>query len=166
MKEEDIESVVEIERACFSIPWTKKAFTDEIKKNKFAIYVVACIEDKVIGYGGMWKIIDEGHITNIAVHPNFRGIKAGSAIVNTLIKIANQKNIKYMTLELRVSNKAAYELYKKFNFKPEGIRKGYYSDDNEDAVIMNNYNPKPKEIHGNGRASKNSPQNHGGGSST
>lgn len=143
MKEEDIDKVFEIETACFPIPWSKKAFIDEIKKNKFAVYVVACKDDKIVGYGGMWIVMNEGHITNIAVHPDYRRMKAATGIVNTLIKIANHNNVDYMTLELRAGNKSAYELYKKFGFRPEGVRKGYYSNDGEDAIIMNIYDPKP-----------------------
>ncbi|AOY75731.1 ribosomal protein S18-alanine N-acetyltransferase [Clostridium formicaceticum] len=132
----DIPSVIEIEKQCFPIPWTRGAFETELKKNKLAIYRVATWENQVVGYGGMWFIVDEGHITNIAIHPNFQGRGIGEAIVRALMEEANIKRIYRMTLEVRKSNLIAQNLYKKLGFISCGIRPGYYSDNGEDALIM------------------------------
>jgi len=132
----EIEDVWEIEKLCFSIPWSLKAFMMEVEENKCAYYVVAKREEKVIGYGGMWIILDEAHVTNIAVHPNFRRQGVGEAIIRNLMEKAVQLGIDKMTLEVRVSNHVAQNLYRKVGFKEAGIRKGYYTDTNEDALIM------------------------------
>lgn len=132
----DIPSVVEIEKRCFSVPWTKGAFETEIKKNKLALYLVAFMEDQVVGYGGMWMIIDEGHITNIAVHPDFQGKKVGEGITRALLEEAAARKLYRVTLEVRKSNIIAQNLYKKLGFVACGIRPGYYSDNGEDALIM------------------------------
>lgn len=135
MKEADIEEVLEIENACFSTPWSKDAFKLEIK-NKFAHYVIAKVDGKIVGYGGIWLIIDEGHITNIAVKKEFRDMKVGSHLLKALIELSKERNITSMTLEVRESNIAAQRLYEKYGFKEVGLRKAYYSDNNEDAMIM------------------------------
>lgn len=124
-----------IENLSFSIPWTKDAMEKELL-NKFAKYVVIKLNNLVVGYGGMWLILDEGHITNIAVHPEFRGIGAGKKIIEALIDECKKNNINSLTLEVRASNYVAKNLYTKFGFIEEGIRKNYYNDNNEDAIIM------------------------------
>ncbi|XOQ17377.1 MAG: ribosomal protein S18-alanine N-acetyltransferase [Sporanaerobacter sp.] len=136
MREEDIDEVLEIERTSFTTPWSKEAFTLEITKNMLAKYVVAEIEGKVVGYGGIWLIIDEGHVTNIAVHEKYRGLGVGKKIMEALIDICSDRNIVAMTLEVRKTNEIAKSLYTKYGFKEYGIRPGYYSDNNEDAIIM------------------------------
>jgi ribosomal-protein-alanine N-acetyltransferase len=133
---EHINDIMTVENLSFSIPWSRDAFIEEITRNKFAIYISAKLDDKVVGYGGMWKVIDEGHITNIAVHPEFRGNKIGSALLEELLTIAKNEGINKLTLEVRKSNLVAQKLYSKFGFLVEGMRKGYYSDNNEDALIM------------------------------
>ncbi|SDJ93621.1 ribosomal protein S18-alanine N-acetyltransferase [Natronincola ferrireducens] len=132
----DIDDVVEIEKRCFPIPWTRGAFETELRKNKLALYFVGLWRGKVVGYGGMWLIIDEGHITNIAVHPDYQGRKVGEAIVEAIIEEAKARRIYRITLEVRKSNDIAQNLYKKLGFITCGIRPGYYSDNGEDAMIM------------------------------
>lgn len=132
----DIDGVMEIEYASFAIPWSREAFEEELTNNKHAIYIVAKQDNKVIGYGGMWKVLEEGHITNIAVHPDFRRMRVGYAIVEALTQIAKNKGIDSMTLEVRENNIAAQGLYRKFGFEVVGRRKKYYADNNEDALIM------------------------------
>lgn len=132
----DVPQVMEIERSCFSIPWSEEAFETEIDKNKFARYVVVEADGKVAGYGGMWLIVDEAHITNIAVHPEERGKGYGDLIVKALIAEAEKEKIGQMTLEVRVSNYIAQNLYRKYGFEACGIRPEYYGDNHEDAVIM------------------------------
>lgn len=133
---DDIDLVLEIEVLSFRIPWTRDAFISEIKDNKLASYVVAKLDGKVVGYAGMWKIIDEGHITNIAVHPDVRRKKIAARMVGMLIEIAKNSDIGKLTLEVRESNSLALNLYKKFGFEVLGVRKKYYADNNEDALIM------------------------------
>ncbi|MGB9679638.1 MAG: ribosomal protein S18-alanine N-acetyltransferase [Thermoanaerobacteraceae bacterium] len=139
MTREDVDEVIEIEKLSFSTPWSKEAFITEVTKNSCARYVVAEIDGRVVGYGGFWVVVDEGHITNIAVHPDFRSMEVGTRIMESLIEIAKKSGISAMTLEVRASNIIAQHLYSKFGFKPLGRRKNYYQDNNEDAIIMWKY---------------------------
>lgn len=132
----DVDDVLEIEKKCFSIPWTREAFAMEIKKNKLSRYIVVQEDHQVVAYGGMWMILDEAHITNIAVHPEYRGKGYGKRIVKALIDRAREEGIFKITLEVRKSNEAALNLYKKYGFKACGIRPRYYQDNGEDGVIM------------------------------
>ena len=132
----DLEEVMDIEHRCFSVPWSKEAFQMEVEKNKFARYIVAEFETKIVGYGGMWMIMDEAHITNIAVHPDFRGRGFGDQLVEGLIHAAHGEGIQRLTLEVRKSNVIAQNLYKKYGFTLCGIRSRYYKDNEEDAIIM------------------------------
>ncbi len=131
-----VDDVMVVENLCFSIPWSKEAFIQEVTENRFAIYIVALYQNTAVGYAGMWKVFDEGHITNVAVHPEFRRYKIGSRLLENLIQIAKDEGITGMTLEVRKSNFPAQLLYSKYGFKPAGIRKNYYADTGEDAVIM------------------------------
>lgn len=136
MKEADIGAIVEIEKGLFTTPWPEEAFLTEIKENKLAQYFVVEVDNEIVGYGGLWHIIDEGHITNIGVKEEFRGRGLGGKILEALIYYCRIKNIKSMTLEVRKSNIIAQNLYKKYGFVDCGIRPKYYGDNNEDAVIM------------------------------
>ncbi|WP_265446400.1 ribosomal protein S18-alanine N-acetyltransferase [Acetivibrio straminisolvens] len=133
---EDIDDVMIVEKLSFTIPWSKNALIEEVLNNRMAIYITAKIKGKAIGYAGMWKIFDEGHITNIAVHPEYRENGVGSRLVEKLVSIAKEQGIVKMTLEVRKSNAAAQSLYFKYGFREQGCRKGYYSDNGEDAIIM------------------------------
>jgi len=135
MKSDDIANVVEVENNSFDIPWSKESFENELK-NKLAMYLVAKVEGKAVGYVGVWKIFDEGHITNVAVHPDYRGQGIGKSLISELLYLCENEGINSLTLEVRKSNIVAQNLYKRFGFVEEGIRKGYYSDNNEDAIIM------------------------------
>lgn len=136
MTEAHLDGVMVIENLSFKIPWSRNAFVDELTTNQMAVYVVAVSGKETIGYGGLWRILDEGHITNIAVHPEFRRCGAGSLIMEKLLEICDMDGIRSLTLEVRKSNIAAQKLYQKYGFKAEGVRKGYYSDTGEDALIM------------------------------
>ncbi len=131
----DLESILALEHKCFSIPWTRGMFEDELL-NPDAIYLVAEVSGNICGYAGMWKILDEGHITNIAVHPDFRRKGYGCALVDSLISFARNNDIIAITLEVRPSNSAAISMYERFGFVSCGRRKNYYADNNEDALIM------------------------------
>lgn len=135
MESRDLDSIVEIEQKSFSIPWSRLMFEDELF-NPNARYLVTEAEGKVVGYIGFWKILDEGQITNIAIHPDFRGLGYGRALITAMIEKAQEMEIHAITLEVRKSNMVAISLYESFGFKTAGIRKNYYSDNNEDALIM------------------------------
>lgn len=136
MKIEDVEDILVVENLCFPVPWLKESFIQELSNKSLTRYICAKTEGRAIAYAGMWKIFDEGHITNIAVHPEYRKKGIGGMLVYHLINIARQENIKKMTLEVRKSNIAAQRLYFKYGFEIKGVRKGYYSDNGEDAIIM------------------------------
>ena len=135
MKEEDIDSVLEISSLSFSIPWSKDSYIQELT-NPIARYLVAKIDNKIVGFVGTWIVLDESHITNIAIHPNYRKQGIGSSLLEAFLKYCKSQGCIAFTLEVRNSNKAARTLYEKYNFKQEGVRKGYYEDTKEDAIIM------------------------------
>ncbi|WP_042454591.1 ribosomal protein S18-alanine N-acetyltransferase [Neobacillus dielmonensis] len=136
MREEDIDQVLEIEHASFTLPWSREAFYNELHNNKFAVYIVLEHGDKVIGYCGVWIVLDEAHITNVAILPEYRGRKLGEAMMRKLMTTAREMGAKSMTLEARVTNYVAQSLYRKMGFQNGGIRKNYYSDNQEDALVM------------------------------
>jgi len=138
MREEHIDRVCQIESDSFSVPWTRRAFEDEMK-NKLAIYIVAVDDNEVIGYAGMWHVVNEGHIVNVAVKEERRRQGVGALLIERLIGIAVENEMIGLTLEVRMSNAAGQRLYHKFGFKPEGIRRKYYADTGEDAIIMWKY---------------------------
>lgn len=131
----DIDGILEVENKSFTTPWSKTMFEDELY-NLNAHYLVIEVMGKIVGYVGFWKIIDEGHITNIAVHPDYRGAGHGKALISALIQKAKEMGIIAVTLEVRKSNVVAISLYESFGFVSSGVRKNYYSDNNEDALIM------------------------------
>lgn len=136
LKLEHMDEIMKVENLSFTIPWSRNAFEDEVTRNKFARYVAAKYGGKVVGYAGMWKVCDEGHITNIAVHPEYRNAGIGSLLLGRLVDIARAEGVARMTLEVREGNIAAQSLYMKFGFVSEGIRKSYYADNGENAIIM------------------------------
>ncbi len=136
MREKDLDRIMEIEESVFTTPWSREAFLLEMTRNLLAKYIVAEIDNKIIGYGGIWLIIDEGHITNIAVDEEYRGLGAGKRLIEGLINLCSDRGVRAMTLEVRKSNLIAQRLYEQYGFIKSGIRPRYYSDDNEDAVIM------------------------------
>lgn len=133
---EHIEDLVILENLSFKIPWSRQSITEEITQNKAAVYFCAETGEKAVGYAGMWQVCDEGHITNIAVHPEFRNSGVGSALMEALLHAAGERGIVALTLEVRRSNLSAQALYRKYGFEDGGMRKAYYADNNEDAIIM------------------------------
>lgn len=136
MKEEDIDQILVIEHASFTTPWSREAFYNEINNNKFAVYIVIEDDKKVIGYCGAWIVMDEAHVTNVAILPEYRGKKLGEALMRKMMSVAREMGAKSMTLEARVTNHVALSLYRKLGFQNGGIRKNYYSDNQEDAIVM------------------------------
>lgn len=132
---DDVDEVYTVEEDCFVDPWSKDSIRKELK-NDLARYLVAEIDDKIVGYVGVWFVVDEGHITNVAVHSDYRGKKIGDRLVKEMVELCKENNLVAMTLEVRTSNTVAQNLYRKYGFKMGGIRKEYYSDNKEDAIIM------------------------------
>ena len=135
MEEKDLEQVVAIEEASFSMPWSKAAFLESMHHPSH-VYVVACEGDTVCGYCGMWGIAGEGQINNVAVRSDMRGRGTGFAIVEFLIQEGEKQGLEAFTLEVRESNVAAIRVYEKAGFKNAGIRKDFYDRPKENAVIM------------------------------
>ncbi|MBA4538593.1 ribosomal protein S18-alanine N-acetyltransferase [Bacillus aquiflavi] len=136
MTVDDIDKVLQIEQASFTLPWNREAFYHEMVHNQFAVYVLLEVDKHVVGYCGCWIIVDEAHITNVALLPEYRGKKLGEALMRQVMLIALQKGAKTMTLEVRVSNETAQNLYRKLGFQNGGVRKSYYTDNREDALVM------------------------------
>ena len=137
MDESHANGVYELSKECFAIPWTLESINNELN-NPLAKYVIAqdLSTGEVVGFVGVWIIAGEGDITNIAVSSKYRKQGIASNLLIKLFDVCKTFNCEDITLEVRVSNIPAQNLYKKFNFKEEGIRKEYYSDNGEDAIIM------------------------------
>lgn len=133
---DDVERVSELEQLAFPTPWPAEAFFNELTINKHARYIVAEADGEVVAYCGMWMLLDEAHITNVAVHPRYRGKGIGERLLRQMMSRALAEGGKKMTLEVRPSNRIARRLYEKLGFSERGIRKKYYSDNDEDAIIM------------------------------
>lgn len=136
MEEKDIDKIIEIEKEAFATPWSRESFLAEIRDNLLAYYLVAEMDGKVVGYGGIWLILNEGHITNIAVKEEYKGNGIGNHLLEGLILYCIKNGIENMTLEVRESNIIAQNLYRKYDFISSGKRPNYYSDNSEDALIM------------------------------
>jgi len=135
MRTEDVPRVMEIERECFATPWHESAYMTELS-NRSAYYVVACIDSRIVGYAGMWVIMDEAHITTLGVSRDCRGLKIGEQLLVALLDEAISRRARRATLEVRQSNVIAQNLYKKYGFLPAAVRRGYYTDNHENAIVM------------------------------
>jgi len=135
MTKEDLSGVLEVSSLSLKESWNIDSYSSELS-NPLAKYLIAKVNNQIVGFAGVWVIIDEGHITNIAVHPNFREKGIGTTLLQSLIDHLEDWGCNSLTLEVRSSNDAAKGLYKKFGFLEEGIRKKYYNDNDEDALIM------------------------------
>lgn len=136
MTAQDIPAVLEIERRSFATPWPREAYTHELDHNRTAVYLVARQDEAAVGYAGMWVVMDEAHITTIAVDPPLRGLGIGERLLIGLIDRAIERGARWIQLEVRQSNMVAQRLYHKYGFREVGIRRHYYSDNGEDAVVM------------------------------
>ncbi len=132
----DIDSIIAVEKESFSTPWPRQAFVDELTRNIVSYYIVMEQHGEVVGYMGMWIIVDEAHITNIAVHPKARRQQIAETAVSLMKLLAKERGALRMTLEVRKSNVAAIALYEKLGFVSYGLRKNYYIEPVEDAIIM------------------------------
>ena len=131
----DVDGMYAIELDTFSVPWSREAIAAELE-NPCARYLVAQKDGEVVGYAGMWLVIDEAHVTNVAVRRDMRGMGLGAQLMEKLIQLAADSGMIWMTLEVRRSNKVAQSLYHKFGFIDVGYRKRYYEDNQEDALLM------------------------------
>ena len=132
----DLPAVHDIERASFSTPWPDDAYRAEIQTNRLATYLVARSGETLVGFAGIWLMVDEAHITTFAVHPDWRRQGIGERLLLTLLDVSLARHAREATLEVRLSNVAARRLYEKYGFRPVGLRPRYYSDNGEDALIM------------------------------
>lgn len=136
MEEGDLAAVHAVESACFPAPWTLHMFISELRSNPAARYLVLEQEGRVVGFAGAHMILDEGHITNIALLPAFRGRGLGRRLTQALMQYAANLGVRYMTLEVRVGNRRAISLYESLGFIKVHVRKRYYEDNGEDAWLM------------------------------
>ena len=158
----DAAAIAELEKECFARPWSIESVLYDLTENEKAVYVVAELAEeragaaeqvaegkdnqvdasgttggsRICGYAGMWIVAGEGQITNVAVTKTARRMHAATAILDELFELATAKGAESFTLEVRVSNEPAINLYKGFGFREAGVRKGYYEDNGEDALIM------------------------------
>jgi len=132
----DIPAVQAIEQASFSAPWPPNAYQSELETNRLAHYLVIRVGAEIVGYAGLWLMVDEAHVTTFAIHPNWRRRGLGERLLLAVLDVAIDRRASEATLEVRLSNLPARRLYEKFGFRPVGIRPRYYTDNNEDALIM------------------------------
>ena len=132
----DLPAVLRIEGLSFSTSWPMNAFANEIRDNKLAHYFVGRLDSQIVAYGGIWVILEDSHITTIAVHPDFRRLKLGEELLLRLLDRAIAQGASWITLEVRESNDAAQKLYRKYGFTTVSTRRGYYSDNGENALVM------------------------------
>lgn len=145
MRKKHLDQVIAIERRSFPAPWSKSAFASHLKHPEFAYYLVALADDTVIGYTGLFFGGGHGQITNLAVHPDYRKKGIGAMLLWSLIEFSVAKNVLHLSLEVRVTNVAAQNLYRGFGFEVVGTRKGYYQETGEDAYVMCLYDLQDKE---------------------
>ena len=136
MRVDDLPAVHAIERASFESPWPPDAYRSELETNRLAQYLVVRADQEVVGFGGMWLMVDEAHVITFAIHPEWRRQHIGERLLLAMLDIAIDGGAHEATLEVRLSNLPARRLYEKFGFRPVGLRPRYYSDNGEDALIM------------------------------
>lgn len=136
MKEEQLSQAAELETLCFTDPWSTAMLREHWNNPCSVTLAAADLQGTLLGYAGLLRVLDEGYITNVAVHPGFRRCGIASALLDALETLARKKEWAFLTLEVRVSNYAARALYEKQGFMEAGLRRGYYRQPKEDAMIM------------------------------
>ena len=147
MRRKHLDQVMDLERRAYPNPWSRTIFESELSQGVTRSYIVALHGRVVVGYCGTIYVIDEAHITNIAVDPDLHRMHVGTRLLCEMVRRAWDRKIRAITLEVRVSNLKAQRLYQKFGFQPAGIRKGYYQENGEDALIMWAYDIDSAEYH-------------------
>lgn len=135
MTKEHTAQLAELERLCFSRPWSQAALEEELT-NPSAVFLVAREENRILGYAGMHCAFEECYVDNVAVFPEFRRRGAASALIGALEEAAKTRGGEFLSLEVRPSNEGAVALYMKLGFREEGRRRGFYSDPLEDGLIL------------------------------
>ncbi len=135
MRNADLDVVETIDRQCYPQPWLRSVYEVELK-NRAATYLVARMGQQIVGYGGAWVIGDEAHLTTLAVDPTFRGRRIGERLLLCLMEEAVIRRASHATLEVRESNCPAQQLYRKYGFRNAAIRRSYYADTGENAIVM------------------------------
>ncbi len=143
MAPEDADAVEVVEKACFAIPWSRESFW-KAAGDSDTCYLLALDGEKVIGYAGCWISFEDGQITNVAILPEYRGKGVGTRLMAELISLLLARGLTALTLEVRPSNAPARALYARYGFHEAGVRKGYYQDNGEDALIL--WNTKLAEV--------------------
>lgn len=136
MVADDIPIVLHIESLSFESAWPANAFANELRDNKLAYYFVGRLDGRIVAYGGIWVILEDSHVTTIAVHPDMRGKRLGEEMLVHLLDVAIERGASWITLEVRETNDVAQRLYRKYGFTVVSTRRGYYSDNNESALVM------------------------------
>ena len=136
MRHADIPTVQTIEREIFLSPWPRNAYASELSQNRQAHYIVLRQGGEIVGYGGLWKVVHEAHVTTVGIRARDQGRGYGTALFAALVQRSYELGARWMTLEVRASNERAIRLYERFGFLSIGRRRGYYTDNGEDAVIM------------------------------
>lgn len=157
INQEDVEEVFLIESLIHpDHHWSKESFYNEISNNLARYFCVKNSENKILGFIGFWIILEEAHITTLGTHPDYRNLQLAQALLIQCIKTCYKEMVKYITLEVRESNIPAINLYEKFAFSSIGMRKNYYQDNGENAIIMftqniwyDSFKNKFKELEGN-----------------
>lgn len=132
----DAAEMAELEVLCFSDPWRKDAIEQDVAGNPLARYIVAVSDGRIVGFGGLWVVVDQGHIIDVAVHPEFRRRGIGRALVTAMINDSKTEGVVAHTLEVRESNEAALKLYEELGFRVAGMREDYYQHPPEHALIL------------------------------
>lgn len=132
----DVPAVHDIEVATFPTPWTLDSFYYEMNENQYAHYLVAEEDGQLVGFCGLWNVIDAAQITNVAVIETMRGRGVGEALMREAMRLSKEAGMDVMSLEVRVTNTVAQNLYRKLGFQDGGLRKNYYADNGEDALVM------------------------------
>ncbi|GAA0431938.1 ribosomal protein S18-alanine N-acetyltransferase [Lentibacillus halophilus] len=136
LSDTDLDRVLDVECGSFTVPWSKDILKQELTENKYAHYFGVFVGEWLVGYAGMWLVIDDAQITTISVIPDFRGQKLGEKLFLYVMTEAVRMGAKRLSLEVRMSNTAAQRMYRKFGLVPGGVRKCYYTDNQEDAMVM------------------------------
>ena len=136
MRRRHLRSVLRIEAQVYPRPWSLSLFLSELALRSTRVYMVARVDGVVVGYSGLMITGEDAHVTTIAVDPDWHRSKIGSRLLAQMVRAALERGARHLTLEVRTSNTAAQALYRKFGFHPAGVRKNYYAETNEDALVM------------------------------
>jgi len=136
MRRRHLRAVLRIEQQVYPRPWSTSLFLSELALRSTRAYIVARVGRELVGYAGVMMTLDDGHVTTIAVDPTWHQNKIGTRLLLWLAREGIARGAKGLTLEVRITNNAAQDMYKKFGFVPVGVRKNYYAEVNEDAIVM------------------------------